>query len=61
MIEPSLLILATYYRIKKKICRKYFIRKIRCYATNARKSKKCRKKKCGHNIDLRYKKKRKKK
>lgn len=54
MIEPSLLALATYYRIKKKICRK-------CYATNARKSKKCRKKKCGHNNDLRYKKKQKKK
>lgn len=49
MIEPSLLNLAKHYKLGKKICRK-------CYATNSRKSKNCRKKKCGHTNNLRWKK-----
>jgi len=57
MIEPSLALLASTYKICKKICKK-------CFATNSLKSKKCRKRKCGHHAKLRmknkeYKKKRK--
>ena len=49
-IEPSLAALARKYQCDKMICRK-------CYATLPPRAKKCRKKKCGHNSDLRPKKK----
>uniref|UniRef100_A0A7S1KS33 Ubiquitin-ribosomal protein eL40 fusion protein n=1 Tax=Percolomonas cosmopolitus TaxID=63605 RepID=A0A7S1KS33_9EUKA len=48
-IEPSLQVLARKYNCEKKICR-------RCYARLPPRAKNCRKKKCGHNSDLRPKK-----
>ncbi|CAO2839311.1 unnamed protein product [Amaranthus hypochondriacus] len=49
-IEPSLVALAQKYRQNKLICR-------RCYARLHIRATNCRKKKCGHNNDLRPKKK----
>ena len=49
-IEPSLVVLARKYKTEKMICR-------RCYATLPPKATNCRKRKCGHNSDLRAKKK----
>ena len=49
-IEPSLQELARKYRCDKKVCR-------RCYARLPPKAHNCRKRKCGHNSDLRAKKK----
>ena len=49
-IEPSLAALARSYKCDKMICRK-------CYATLPARARKCRKKKCGHNSDIRPKKK----
>ena len=49
-IEPSLAALARKYKCEKKICRK-------CYATLPPRATNCRKRKCGHNADLRIKKK----
>jgi ribosomal protein L40E len=49
-IEPSLAALARKYKTEKMICR-------RCYATLPPKATNCRKRKCGHNSDLRMKKK----
>lgn len=49
-IEPSLEELARKYRCYKKVCRK-------CYARLPPKATNCRKRKCGHNSDLRAKKK----
>ena len=49
-IEPSLAALARKYNCDKMICRK-------CYATLPPRARKCRKKKCGHNSDIRPKKK----
>ena len=49
-IEPSLAALARKYKTEKMICR-------RCYATLPPKATNCRKRKCGHNSDLRAKKK----
>ena len=49
-IEPSLVVLARKYKTEKRICR-------RCYATLPPKATNCRKRKCGHNSDLRAKKK----
>ena len=51
-IEATLAALATKYKVEKKICR-------RCYASLPIKATNCRKRKCGHNSDLRMKKKRK--
>merc|ERR1711957_585806 len=50
--EATLAALAAKYKVEKMICR-------RCYATLPIKAKNCRKRKCGHNSDLRMKKKRK--
>lgn len=50
MIEPTLKSLAESYRVKKLICRT-------CYARLDIRSHNCRKSKCGHNSDLRLKKK----
>jgi len=50
VIEPSLQELANSYRCQKKVCR-------RCYARLPPRATNCRKRKCGHNSDLRYKKK----
>ncbi len=49
-IEATLAALARTYKTEKMICR-------RCYATLPPKAKNCRKRKCGHNSDLRMKKK----
>ena len=49
-IEPSLAILARKFRCDKMICRS-------CYARLPLKAHNCRKRKCGHNADLRLKKK----
>ena len=49
-IEPSLAALARKFRCDKMICRI-------CYATNPIRATKCRKRKCGHNPDMRPKKK----
>ena len=49
-IEPSLAALARKFKTEKKICRK-------CYATLPPRAMNCRKRKCGHNSDLRIKKK----
>ena len=49
-IEPSLANLARKYKCDKMICRK-------CYARLPPKATNCRKRKCGHNSDLRAKKK----
>jgi len=49
-IEPSLAALARKHRTDKMICRK-------CYARLPPKATNCRKRKCGHNGDLRPKKK----
>ncbi|XP_057536361.1 ubiquitin-60S ribosomal protein L40-like [Amaranthus tricolor] len=49
-IEPSLIALAQKYKQNKLICR-------RCYARLHNRATNCRKKKCGHNNDLRPKKK----
>ena len=49
-IEPSLAALARTFNCDKKICRK-------CYATLPPRATNCRKRKCGHNSDLRLKKK----
>ncbi len=49
-IEPSLAALARKYKCEKMICRK-------CYAKLPPKATNCRKRKCGHNPDLRPKKK----
>ena len=49
-IEATLAALARAYKCEKKICR-------RCYATLPPKAMNCRKRKCGHNSDLRVKKK----
>ena len=49
-IEPSLANLARKYKCDKMICRK-------CYARLPMKASNCRKRKCGHNGDLRPKKK----
>jgi len=51
-VEATLAALAAKYKVEKKICR-------RCYATLPIKAMNCRKRKCGHNSDLRMKKKRK--
>ena len=51
-VEATLAALASKYKVEKKICR-------RCYATLPIKAMNCRKRKCGHNSDLRIKKKRK--
>ena len=51
-IEATLAALARSYKCEKKICR-------RCYATLPPKATNCRKRKCGHNSDLRMKKKKK--
>ena len=49
-IEPALAALARTYKCEKMICRK-------CYAKLPMKATNCRKRKCGHNADLRPKKK----
>lgn len=49
-VEPSLAALARKYKCDKMICRK-------CYARLPPKANNCRKRKCGHNGDLRPKKK----
>ena len=49
-IEPSLQDLARKHRCDKKVCR-------RCYARLPPRAHNCRKRKCGHNSDLRAKKK----
>jgi ribosomal protein L40E/ubiquitin len=49
-IEPSLAALARSYKCEKMICRK-------CYATLPPKATNCRKRKCGHNPNIRPKKK----
>lgn len=49
-IDPSLASLARKFNCEKKICRK-------CYARLHIRAKNCRKKKCGHSSDLRFKKK----
>jgi len=49
-VEPSLAALARKYKCDKMICRK-------CYARLPPKAHNCRKRKCGHNGDLRPKKK----
>jgi len=49
-VEPSLAAIARKYKCDKMICRK-------CYARNPPKATNCRKRKCGHNSDLRPKKK----
>ena len=49
-IEPALAALARAYKCEKMICRK-------CYAKLPMKATNCRKRKCGHNADLRPKKK----
>ena len=49
-IEPNLAALARKYKTDKMICRK-------CYARLPLKAHNCRKRKCGHNGDLRPKKK----
>ena len=49
-IEPTLMELARSYKCEKKICRK-------CYARLPLRAHNCRKRKCGHNSDLRIKKK----
>ena len=49
-IEPSLAQLARSYKCEKMICRK-------CYATLPPKATNCRKRKCGHNPNIRPKKK----
>ena len=48
-IEPSLVQLARKYKCDKMVCRK-------CYARLPAKATKCRKRKCGHNPDIRKKK-----
>ncbi|MDK2413407.1 ubiquitin-like protein, partial [Aphanizomenon sp. 202] len=50
VIEPSLKLLAEKYNCNKMICRK-------CYARLHPRASNCRKKKCGHNADIRPKKK----
>lgn len=49
-IEPTLMELARSYKCDKKVCRK-------CYARLPPRATNCRKRKCGHNSDLRMKKK----
>ena len=49
-VEPSLAVLARKYKCDKAICRK-------CYARLPPRATNCRKKKCGHNTDIRPKKK----
>ena len=49
-IEPTLMELARKYKCDKKVCR-------RCYARLPPRATNCRKRKCGHNSDLRVKKK----
>ena len=49
-IEPTLMELARKYKCDKKVCRRFYAR-LPPRATN------CRKRKCGHNSDLRVKKK----
>eukprot|EP00178_Gracilaria_changii_P010563 TRINITY_DN3073_c0_g1_i1.p1 TRINITY_DN3073_c0_g1~~TRINITY_DN3073_c0_g1_i1.p1 ORF type:complete len:104 (+),score=14.38 TRINITY_DN3073_c0_g1_i1:3-314(+) len=48
-MDPAILELAEKYIQKKQICR-------RCYAHNHMKARVCRKRRCGHNPDLRPKK-----
>jgi ribosomal protein L40E len=54
LLEPIVADLAFARFVLKKICRK-------CYATNSIKATKCRKRRCGHNPDIRLKKERKEK
>ncbi len=53
VMEPSLRLLASEYKVDKMICRK-------CYASLPPRATNCRKKKCGHSNQLRPKKKLKK-